>query len=48
MEIAERVVAVGLGLSGVSQAGHVRTDTVVDGETGFARAAVWLRFLSEG
>ena len=48
LEIAERVVAVGLGLSGVSQAGHVRTDTVVDGETGFARAAVWLRFLSEG
>ena len=44
LEIVERVVAAGLELAGVSQAGHVRTDTVVDGETGLARAAVWLRF----
>jgi hypothetical protein len=31
----------------VSHAGHVRTETVIDGKTGQARAAVLLRFLSE-
>jgi hypothetical protein len=47
LEIVERVVAVALGLEGVTHAGHVRTDTVIDGETGLARAAVTLRFMSE-
>ena len=45
--LAERVIAVALGLGGVSQAEHVRTDSVIDGASGLARAAVTLRFLSE-
>jgi len=45
--LAERVVAVALGIGGVSQAEHVRTDSVIDGASGLARAAVTLRFLSE-
>lgn len=48
LEIAERVVAVALGLSEVTLAQHVRTDTVIDGETGLAKAAVTLRLMSEG
>jgi hypothetical protein len=49
--IAERVMAAVLvvvpdGLV-VTHAEHVRTDTVIDKETGQARAAVTLRFLSE-
>lgn len=47
LDMAERVVAVALGLHGVTHAGHVRTDTIIDGETGLARAAVSLRFFSE-
>ncbi|WP_375449546.1 DUF3168 domain-containing protein [uncultured Devosia sp.] len=53
LAVAERVVAVALGaaLSGtglaVTHAEHVRTDTVIDGATGQARAAVTLRFFSE-
>ncbi|GLQ10276.1 hypothetical protein GCM10007913_22080 [Devosia yakushimensis] len=51
LAIAERVVAVGLAVvvAGlvVSHAEHVRTDTVIDRDTGLARAAVTLRFLSE-
>ena len=51
LELAERVVAVGLGLSAaelvVTHAEHVRTDSVIDTQTGLARAAVTLRFLSE-
>ena len=46
--MAERVVAVALGLGRVSHAEYARTDTVIDGETGLARAAVTLRFFSEG
>ena len=51
LEIAERVVVVGLavvpvGLS-VTHAEHRRTETVIDGATGQARAAVLLRFLTE-
>jgi hypothetical protein len=46
--MADRVVAVALALGGVSHAGHVRTDTVIDGKTSLARAAVTLRFISEG
>ena len=49
--LAEHVLAVGLGeLAGplaVTHAVHERTETVVDAETGFARAAVVLRFLTE-
>ena len=45
--LAERVIAVALGLGGVSQAEHVRTDSVIDSASGLARAAVTLRFLSE-
>jgi hypothetical protein len=47
LEIVERVVAVALDLEGVTHAAHVRTDTVIDSETGLARAAVTLRFMSE-
>lgn len=51
LEIAERVVMVGLALVGsvivVTHAEHMRTETVIDGATGQARAAVLLRFLSE-
>ena len=48
LEIAERVVAVALALGAVPHAEHVRTDSVIDDETGLARAAVTLRMLSEG
>lgn len=51
LALAERVLAVGLGpLSGglrVTAAFHERTETAMDGETGLARAAVVLRFLTE-
>ena len=47
LESVERVVAVARGLDAVTHAEHVRTDTVIDDETGLARAAVALRFLSE-
>ena len=51
LALAEHVLAVGLGpLVGplvVTYATHERTETAVDGETGFARAAVVLRFLTE-
>lgn len=49
--LAEHVLTVGLGPLGgalaVTNATHERTDTAVDGETGFARAAVVLRFWTE-
>jgi hypothetical protein len=49
--IAERVTAAGLGLEPtglvVTHAEHLRTETVIDGKTGQARAAVTLRFFSE-
>ena len=49
--LAERVLTVGLGpLSGalvVTHAAHERTETALDGETGFARVAVVLRFFTE-
>lgn len=48
LEIVERVVAVALALEGVTHASHVRTNTLINGETGLARAAVSLKFLSEG
>lgn len=51
LDMAERVVAVALGLVGagivVTYRGHVRTDTIIDRNTGQARAAVTLRFFSE-
>lgn len=51
LDMAERVVAVALGLVAagitVTHRQHVRTDTVIDDETGQARAAVTLRFMSE-
>ncbi|RYY67355.1 MAG: DUF3168 domain-containing protein [Comamonadaceae bacterium] len=51
LALAEHVLAVGLGpLSGalaVTLAVHERTETAIDGETGFARAAVVLRFCTE-
>ncbi|HEY9012815.1 MAG TPA: DUF3168 domain-containing protein [Devosia sp.] len=51
LALAEHVLEVGLGpLSGtvvVTHAVHERTETAVDGETGLARAAVVLRFLTE-
>lgn len=51
LALAEHVLAVGLGaLSGpltVTHATHERTETAVDGETGFARAAVVMRFFTE-
>lgn len=47
LAIAERVTAVGLALSGVTHAEHVRTEIVIDGATGQARAGVVLRFFSE-
>jgi|GEM_PF-491622 len=52
--IADRVIAVAL-TADISSAGllvthvqHDRTDTAIDVQTGWARAAVTLRFLSEG
>ena len=51
LAIAERVVAAKDGLTPaglvVTLAEHMRTETVIDGATGLARAAVLLRFLSE-
>lgn len=51
LEIAERVVVAKDGLVPVgikvTLAEHMRTETVIDGATGQARAAVLLRFLSE-
>ncbi|MGV8832859.1 MAG: DUF3168 domain-containing protein [Devosia sp.] len=50
LDMAERVVAVALGLSAdglvLSHIGHVRTDSVIDDDTGLARAAVALRVFS--
>lgn len=52
LDMVERVVAVAVGLVGaglaVTHAEHVRTETDIDGKSGNARAAVTLRFLSEG
>jgi hypothetical protein len=51
LDMAERVVAVALGFAAsgitVTHREHVRTETVIDRDTGLARAAVGLRFLSE-
>jgi hypothetical protein len=52
LDMAERVVAVAAefaatGLT-VTHREHVRTETVIDKDTGQARAAVTLGFLSEG
>jgi len=51
LTIAERVVAVAetFSVSGIMLTGrhHVRTDSVIDAETGSARAAVTLRLMSE-
>jgi hypothetical protein len=51
LDMAERVVAVASGFAAagltVTHREHVRTDTVIDGDTGLARAAVTLRFMSE-
>lgn len=51
LAIAERVMAAREGLVpaglAVTLAEHVRTETVIDGATGQARAAVLLRFLTE-
>ena len=52
LEMAERVVAVALDLAAggitVTHREHVRTETMIDRNTGLARAAVGLRFFSEG
>lgn len=51
LDMAERVVAVATGFAAggiaVTHREHVRTETVIDRDTGLARAAVSLRFLSE-
>ncbi len=51
LDMAERVVAVAMGFVAaeitVTHREHVRTETVIDKDTGLARAAVGLRFLSE-
>ena len=51
LDMAERVVAVALGFAAtgitVTHREHVRTETVIDRDTGLARAAVGLRFMSE-
>lgn len=51
LALAERVVAAKDGLEPaglvVTHAEHMRTETVIDGATGLARAAVLLRFFSE-
>ncbi|MCS6760757.1 MAG: DUF3168 domain-containing protein [Candidatus Devosia symbiotica] len=50
LDIAERVVAVALGLSAaglvLSHISHVRTNTVIDDSTGLARAAMAIRVFS--
>ena len=52
LDLAERVVAVALDFAAaditVTHREHVRTETVIDRDTGHARAAVALRFYSEG
>ena len=52
LEMAERVVAVARELAAtgitVTHRAHARTETVIDRDTGLARAAVGLRFFSEG
>jgi len=51
LDMAERVVAVATAFVAtdivVTHREHVRTETVIDRDTGHARAAVSLRFLSE-
>jgi hypothetical protein len=51
LDMAERVVVVALGFAAtgitVTHRDHVRTETAIDRDTGLARAAVGLRFLSE-
>ena len=51
LDMAERVVDVVAGFAAegitVTHREHVRTETVIDEDTGLARAAVMLRFLSE-
>lgn len=51
LALAEQVLALGLGPLGgalvVTHAVHERTETLVDGETGLARAAVVMRFYTE-
>lgn len=51
LDMAERLVAVAVAFAAsgltVTHREHVRTDTVIDDDTGQARAAVTLRFLSE-
>lgn len=51
LDMAERVVEVAMGFAAaditVTHREHVRTETVIDRDTGLARAAVGLRFLSE-
>ncbi len=51
LDMAERVAAVAMGFAAagitVTHREHVRTETVIDKDTGLARAAVGLRFLSE-
>lgn len=51
LDMAERVVAVAQAFAAggitVTHREHVRTETVIDKDTGLARAAVGLRFLSE-
>lgn len=52
LDMAERVVEVAVGLNSaeitVTHREHVRTETTIDKDTGLARAAVGLRFFSEG
>ena len=51
LDMAERVVDVAMAFAAigitVTHREHVRTETVIDRNTGLARAAVGLRFLSE-
>src|SRR5690606_13572946 len=52
LAIADRVLAVALGATlddelVVTHRQHERTDTAIDRETGFARAAIALRFFTE-
>lgn len=51
LDMAERVVVVAMGFVAtgitVTHREHVRTETVIDRDTGLARAAVGIRFLSE-
>jgi hypothetical protein len=51
LEMAQRVVAAGLNLAPaglvVTHGEHMRTETIMDGKSGLARAAVLLRFFSE-